>query len=294
MSDTRSTVVAFGWIIIAYCAALAVAVLAIKASSLSAPYAVLLADIMATLTVFLFSFRFRNSSFYDAYWSVAPPIILGYWGWVHVDAFSLRLLAVSMLVLVWSVRLTGNWSSGWGGLQDADWRYVQLKTQLGRFYWPVSLLGVHLMPTLIVFAGCLPLYVVAGSAAGWQVWDSVGLLIGVAAICLEARADLELKSFQLARHSRDELLTTGVWAWCRHPNYLGEIGFWVALACFALGTGSTALWSLIGAAAMIVLFVGVSIPMIEKKLDAGKPGYAEYRTHTPMLLPLGRWTANRG
>jgi steroid 5-alpha reductase family enzyme len=150
------------------------------------------------------------------------------------------------------------------------------------------------MPTLIVFAGCLPLYVVTESAAGWQVWDSAGLLIGVAAIWLEARADLELKSFQLARHSRAELLTTGVWAWCRHPNYLGEIGFWVALACFALGTGSTALWSLIGAAAMIVLFVGVSIPMIEKKLDAGKPGYAEYRAHTPMLLPLGRWTANRG
>jgi len=57
---------------------------------------------------------------------------------------------------------------------------------------------------------------------------------------------------------------------------------------------AAALWSLSGAVAMIVLFVGVSIPMIEKKLDAGKRGYAEYRAHTPMLLPWGSGTANRG
>ena len=290
MSDTRSTVIAFGWIIIAYCAAFGVAALTmIQASSLNTLWAVLLADIMATLCVFLFSFGFRNSSFYDAYWSVAPPIILGYWGWAHADAFSLRLLAVSMLVVVWAVRLTGNWGSGWSGLQHADWRYVRLKTQLGWFYWPVSLLGVHLMPTLIVFAGCLPIYVVTSSAAGWQAWDSAGLLVGVAAIWIEARADLELKNFRLERHSHAEVLTTGVWAWCRHPNYLGEIGFWLALVCFALGTGTAAPWSLIGAAAMIVLFGGVSIPMIEKKLDAEKPRYAEYRSRTPMLLPWGRW-----
>lgn len=294
MSDARGTVVAFGWIIIAYCAAFCVAAITIKTSSLSTLWTVLLADVLATLTVFLFSFGFRNSSFYDAYWSVTPPIILGYWGWAHAEAFSLRLLAVSMLVVVWSVRLTGNWSAGWDGLQQADWRYVRLKAQLGQFYWPVSFLGVHLMPTLIVFAGCLPLYVVTNSAANWQVWDSAGLLLGVAAIWIEARADLELKSFRFARHSRAEVLTTGVWAWCRHPNYLGEIGFWAALACFAVGTGSAALWSLSGAAAMIVLFVGVSIPMIEKKLDAGKRGYAEYRAQSPMLLPWGSGTANRG
>lgn len=294
MSDTRSTVVAFGWIIIAYCAAFGVAALTIKASSLNSLQSVLLADVMATLAIFLFSFGFRNSSFYDAYWSVAPPIILGYWGWAHADAFSLRLLAASMLVVVWAVRLTGNWSSGWAGLQHADWRYVSLKAQLGWFYWPVSLLGIHLMPTLIVFAGCLPLYVVTSSSAGWQAWDSAGLLLGVAAIWLEARADVELNSFRRERHSRAEVLTTGVWAWCRHPNYLGEIGFWAALACFAMGANEPALWSLTGAAAMIVLFIGVSIPMIEKKLDADKPRYAEYRAHTPMLLPWGRWTTNSG
>ena len=35
-----------------------------------------IADVIATLVVFIFSRAYRNSSFYDAYWSVIPPLLL--------------------------------------------------------------------------------------------------------------------------------------------------------------------------------------------------------------------------
>ena len=35
----------------------------------------LIADIAATLVIFGFSFFYNNSSFYDAYWSIAPMAI---------------------------------------------------------------------------------------------------------------------------------------------------------------------------------------------------------------------------
>ena len=41
----------------------------------------LVADLLATLVVFCFSRAHKNSSFYDAYWSVAPPLLLGSGGW---------------------------------------------------------------------------------------------------------------------------------------------------------------------------------------------------------------------
>ena len=41
----------------------------------------------------------------------------------------------------------------------------------------------------------------------------------------------------------------------------------------------------LGPLAMIVLFVVISIPMIETKLLAEKPAYAHYQKNTPMLLP---------
>jgi hypothetical protein len=36
----------------------------------------LIADALATLVVFVFSRVYRNSSFYDAYWSVIPPLLM--------------------------------------------------------------------------------------------------------------------------------------------------------------------------------------------------------------------------
>ena len=41
----------------------------------------LIADLLATLVVFLFSRAYRNSSFYDAYWSVIPPLLALFWWW---------------------------------------------------------------------------------------------------------------------------------------------------------------------------------------------------------------------
>ena len=39
----------------------------------------LVADVLATLVIFAFSRMYGNSSFYDAYWSVIPPVLLFYW-----------------------------------------------------------------------------------------------------------------------------------------------------------------------------------------------------------------------
>ncbi len=76
---------------------------------------------------------------------------------------------------------------------------------------------------------------------------------------------------------------------CRHPNYLGEIGFWFSVYFFgyaALGHGDP--WMEAGPVAMVLLFVIVSMPMIEKKLTEAKPGYEAYRKSTFALLPLSR------
>ena len=85
------------------------------------------------------------------------------------------------------------------------------------------------------------------------------------------------------------MLDTGLWARCRHPNYLGEIGFWFGLYLFSVAaTFEPFQIGLIGPVAMVTLFVGISIPMIEKKLLEDKPNYSHYRATTPMLIPYGK------
>ena len=282
----------FLWVGVAYAAALAAALACIVAMSAHPLLEAAVADLVATLVVFGFSLALRNSSLYDPYWSVAPPLLGLYW-WLEAgrvdDPLGWLVLA---LVLAWGVRLTANWAYGWRGLSEEDWRYRDLQARTGVWYWPVSLLGLHLMPTVMVFAGCVPLFYVLSSdgGAGLGVWAWAGLVIGVAALALESRADIEQHRFRAEREHPQAVLSTGVWSWCRHPNYLGEIGFWVALGVVAWSQGASWFMGGVGILVMFGLFGVVSIPMIERKLSA-RPGYASYRQSTRMLLPVGRLAA---
>ena len=66
------------------------------------------------------------------------------------------------------------------------------------------------------------------------------------AIWLEARADKELRRFRLSNPPAGEFLHSGLWAWSRHPNYLGEMGFWWGLWLFALAANPGWWWSVVG------------------------------------------------
>lgn len=80
-------------------------------------------------------------------------------------------------------------------------------------------------------------------------------------------------------------MRTGLWAHSRHPNYLGEIMTWWGLWLFALAAGPGWWWTVTGALAITLMFVFVSVPMMEKRALATRQGYRQYRQETPMLLP---------
>ncbi len=250
--------------------------------------AVLIADVCATALVFAVSRLLDNTSVYDAYWSVAPPVIAGGLLLSCELGSPVRAVLVLLLLTAWAVRLTYNWWRGWSGIRHEDWRYVGLRTTTGRAYWLVSFFGLHMFPTMLVYAGCLALLPVMEPTArplGWL--DLVGAIVMAAAIWIEATADRQLHDFVASRPSREQVLTTGLWGRCRHPNYLGEISLWWGLAAFGLAADPSAWWVLVGPIAMTGLFVFISIPMIEKRMLRKRPAYADVVRRYPCLLPLG-------
>ena len=279
----------FYWIICAYLVALVVALVTVNAlPDWSTLWRAAAADVAATLVIFLFACVFKNSSFYDAYWSVAPPVIVLYWLMAH-DAIDLRTLLLFTLILLWAIRLTHNWARGWHGLSHQDWRYVDLKEKTGLFYPVVDLLGIQLLPTVLVFIACVPVWLLVQIPShSLGMMDSVWLVVGFAALWLEYRADNVLRAHRLNPEQQGQVLREDVWRWCRHPNYLGELGFWLALAiCGFVVTGNPYSW--LGFVLMIGLFVGISIPMIDKRQLANKPGYAAYKAEVGTLLPGLKW-----
>jgi steroid 5-alpha reductase family enzyme len=246
------------------------------------------ADVAGTVAIFAFSLAFRNSSFYDAYWSVAPLPIAFYWAMRPelVGVNPIRLAMVLVLVVLWGVRLTWNWLRGWQGLGHEDWRYAQMRQQSGAFYWPVSFAGIHMMPTLIVFLACLPLYpALAVGREPLGTLDIAACVVTLGAIWLEARADKQLKRYRDSSPPPEEFLRSGLWAWSRHPNYLGEMGFWWGLGLFGLAANPDWWWTLSGPLVMTMLFRFVSLPMIETRMRERRPAYAEWAERSSTVIP---------
>ncbi len=291
LEPNQAPAIAFVWIWIAYALAIAAAAATLLQPWVALGDSVLLralvADIVATLIIFGFSSAFANASFYDAYWSVAPPLLGGYFLLAQEAAIEVRSVLVLSLVCAWAIRLTDNWARGWRGLTHEDWRYVDLQVTTGRAWWLVNLLGIHLFPTALVFIGCISLQVSLN--AGTQPFgllDLLASLVGWSALWLEYTADNQLHDFKNKPDNRGQVLDSGVWSWCRHPNYLGEIGFWVALFLYAwAATGTLASGAIWGPIAMLALFAGISIPMIDKRL-AQRTGFAQHMKNTFALLPF--------
>src|SRR6185369_17539243 len=102
-------------------------------------------------------------------------------------------------------------------------------------------------------------------------------LVAGLAIYIEATADAQLRAFRSGGHEPGRLLDVGLWAYCRHPNYLGEISFWWGL--FALGVAaepSAWWWLLPGPLWITAMFVFISVPLIDRRSLERRPGFAEH------------------
>jgi steroid 5-alpha reductase family enzyme len=288
-----SRLAAFGLVAGAYVVAGGVAALAAVALDDSHPITVaLVADLVATVVVFGAGMLVANSSLYDPYWSVVPPVVAIAWATQAPelgDGAELRQWLVIGVVLLWAVRLTGNWMVGWHGLTQEDWRYVDMRqSTAGRApWWLVSLLGVMVVPTLIVFVGMLPLWpAVADPDHGFNALDVVALVVGLVAVALEFVADNQMRAFARDPGNRAKAVNIGLWRRSRHPNYLGEILFWVSVWLFGLAANPSWWWTVAGPIVMIALFEGVSIPMMETRSAQRRADYADYQRNVPRLLPL--------
>lgn len=269
--------------------ALAGAAAAVTAQALAGRHPIgvaLAADLVATVVVFAVSMLVDNASVYDPYWSVAPPVVAAGWALTADGGVGARQALVVGLIAVWAVRLTGNWAYGWRGLGHEDWRYARLRTTRGRVpWWVVSLGGIQLMPTLVVFLGLLPVYaaVTGDRPLGWL--DALAVAVTAGAIALEAVADAQRHRFAADPANAGKIVAVGLWRRSRHPNYLGEIAFWWGLWLFALAAAPGWWWTVVGPLAMVALFAGASIPMMDRRSLERRPGYDAHMRAVPALLP---------
>lgn len=245
------------------------------------PLSLFIADVVATLVVWLFGVIFNNSSIYDPYWSVAPPLLLTFFA-IEASSFGTPVRLTLLIVWLWAIRLTGNWAYTFPNLSKQDWRYDKYKGDFPKLWHLVNLFGINLMPTLIVFLAMIPaIELIDLNPISYNIFTILGILISLVAVALELVADRQAHSFR--KENRGKVCNIGLWKSSRHPNYLGEILFWWGLFIIYISVAPGEWLTAIGAVANTLLFIFVSIPLMEKRQLATKPAYAEYRRNTRML-----------
>ena len=250
----------------------------------STPINLLIADTVATIVCFIFSLIFKNSSVYDPYWSVAPIVILiGF-----AIANGLNALGIVLLIAIcyWGLRLTVNWAYTFKGLTHQDWRYTMLCEKTGKFYPIINFIGIHYVPTLVVYGCVLPAVLAIENKPEINALSIIFACVSVAAATMQGIADIQMHSYRKNRTT--PFIRKGLWHNSRHPNYLGEILMWWGIGLSVVCAMPNMWYLIFGAVANTVLFLSVSIPLADGK-QSKKEGFSEYKAQTRALLPIRKF-----
>ena len=250
-------------------------------AALGEPWALLAANVIATVIVWGFGLVYENVSVYDPYWSVAPPVMFTAFA-MYKGCWTLPVVLLLIAVWYWGIRLTHNWAVTFKGLAHEDWRYTKYReAQSPALFFVTNLFGLNMMPTLVVFACMMPGFGLSGLDAPVNALTWLGFAICIAAASIQLIADTQSRRFRAAHPGR--VCDTGLWRRGRHPNYFGEISMWWGVwIMYASLCGLD--WLVLGPIAMTALFLFISIPLMESRQLANKPAYASYRSRTRILI----------
>ncbi|MCQ2498110.1 MAG: DUF1295 domain-containing protein [Lachnospiraceae bacterium] len=242
-------------------------------------------DILATVLVFVFSAIMKNSSVYDPYWSVLPMIV-SVWLLVDSGVYSLWTILFTVVFNIWSIRLTVNWMTVFTDFSYEDWRYRKFRSEnKGLMWFIINFFGIHMVPTLVVFAGMLPMFVLYNKDI--NLMSVLGIAVMLFGVALEFFADRQMHA-HLSDEKSKGVCQNGLWKYSRHPNYLGEMSFWVGVYICQLISKSEYWYYGCGALSVIILFNVVSVPLMEKRQLSRRSDYAEYKKHTSRVLLMPR------
>ncbi|MFF3067004.1 DUF1295 domain-containing protein [Kitasatospora sp. NPDC057936] len=198
-----------------------------------------------------------------------------------------RRVLVTVLVAVWGVRLSAHlWWRARGLPEDRRYARMLARVPEGPARVRYALRKVYLLQAAIVWFVSLPVQAAqyVPSPPGALAWAGVGLWsVGLA---FEAVGDRQLTRFKADPANRGRIMDRGLWRYTRHPNYFGDACVWWGV--FLLVADTPVGWAFVLSPLLMtwLLAFGSGKPMLERRLAAERPGWAEYAARTSGFVPL--------
>ena len=233
--------------------------------------------------LFIPAFIYKTEKFYDLTGSLSYITIIFY---VLVSSYNGVInfgnIILSLLIIIWTLRL-GTFLFLRIKKAGEDKRFREIKKSFSWFFMAFTFSGM--------WVSICALCALTGISNGIELTGAtyIGILLFVIGFTLEIIADTQKTNFRKLKDNKDKFITTGLWKYSRHPNYLGEIILWIGVAIISYSSLEiNQLFTLISPIFTYLLLVYVSgINLLEKsgeKKWGHLDSYKSYKENTPRLI----------
>jgi steroid 5-alpha reductase family enzyme len=235
--------------------------------------------------LFIPAYIFKTEKFYDLTGSLSYITIILYVLISSNDGISNSgNVILSSLIIIWTLRL-GTFLFLRIKKAGEDKRFREIKKSFSWFFMAFTISGM--------WVSICALCALTGISNGIEltVVTRLGIILFMIGFTLEIIADTQKTNFRRINDNKDKFITTGLWKYSRHPNYLGEIILWIGVAIISYSSLEiNQLFTLVSPVFTYLLLVYVSgINLLEKrghKKWGSLNEYKEYKRKTPRLFWL--------
>ena len=233
--------------------------------------------------IFIHAWISQTELFFDLIGSVTFIGLMIVAVWFAGD-YDVRSLVIAGAIIVWALRL-GPFLFFRTRNAGEDKRFRQIKTSFPTWLMVWTIQGSWVFIT----ASCALAAVTSSTSKPLGLLFYVGLALWVAGFVIEILADRQKTIFRSQAGNEDRFISSGLWAWSRHPNYFGEIVLWLGIALMSVPVlVGWQLATLISPLYVIILLTWVSGARILEARAAKKwaddADYQSYKASTPLMV----------
>jgi len=228
----------------------------------------------------------KRSDLADVAWGLGL-ILLTMLILVSYENVSLRPILVSLLIFIWGLRLSLYiYLRNSGGVEN--FRYCKLREEWGKYFFLKSYLEIFILRGVLLMLVAIPvLYINTFGGGELGFLDYFGAGIWLLGFALESVSDWQLSVFLKTPENKGKLLKSGLRAFSRHPNYLGEVLQWSGIFFMALSLPYGYL-TIVGPLTMVLIISkSINASAVEKNI-AQDQEIEEYKKDTGILFPRFR------
>jgi steroid 5-alpha reductase family enzyme len=236
------------------------------------------------LLIFVPSYYFQSEKFFDLTGTISYvlSVLFIFFKSNTVDSINLGSLALSTFIIIWSLRL-GTFLFLRIKKAGKDRRFNEIKKSFSWFFMTFSVSGMW----VTICSICA----LTGIANGiiFSSTTIIGIIIFIIGFTIEIIADSQKTKFRANDDNKDKFISSGLWKYSRHPNYLGEIILWLGISLISFSSLEGFQYvTLISPIFTYLLLVNVSgINLLEKsgkKKWGHLESYKAYKKNTPRLI----------